>query len=101
MSFDHIERQVKLVQSLSTELEVAELDVARPYTNVELLGIEVLDIHAQEPIEQIGDETFKHGGLKSALTLAGEEVVEEAFCRVGGGSLRRAISWIHGEIIFE
>lgn len=62
MSLNDIEWQSQLIESFSSKLEISQLDVTRPDANVELLGIKVLDIHAQEPIEEVRDETLEHGG---------------------------------------
>jgi len=62
MAFDNVDGEVELVEGFSTELKVAELDIARPDADVELLWVEVLDVHAQEPVQQVRDETFQHGG---------------------------------------
>ena len=51
-----------MIESFPSKLEIPQLDVTRPDANVELLGIEVLDIHAQEPIEEVRNETLEHGG---------------------------------------
>ena len=62
---------MQLVKSLSTELKIAQLDVAGPDTDVELLWVEVLDIHAQEPVQQVGNEALEHGGNERPLPRSG------------------------------
>jgi hypothetical protein len=60
VSFDDIDGQLELVESFSAELEIPQFDVAGPDANLELCGVEVLDVHAQEAVEQAGDKSFQH-----------------------------------------
>ena len=39
-----------LIECLTAKLEVLELDIAGPNANIQLFGVEVPDIHAQEPV---------------------------------------------------
>ena len=76
MALDNVEWKVELIEGFTAKFEIAELDVSRPDTDVQLFRIEVLDVHAQKAVEQVGDETLKHGGGKWPLPGPGMDIVQ-------------------------
>ncbi len=70
-----IDGQLELVERLAAQFEIAKLDIARPDANLELCGIKVLDVHAQEAVEQTGYESFQHGGRRFGRDPGRGEVI--------------------------
>ncbi|KAH3666194.1 hypothetical protein OGAPHI_004383 [Ogataea philodendri] len=56
MTKSDVYRKFKLLERLLLELQILQLDVSAPNTNVELFGIKVLNISPKGPIEDIGDK---------------------------------------------
>lgn len=47
VALDDVDREAELVERLLLEPEVAELDIARPDADVELVGVEVVDLRVR------------------------------------------------------
>jgi hypothetical protein len=72
VALDHVDGQLELIESFSPQLEILELDLSAPYADLQLLGIEVLDVHAQEPVQQRGNQTLQHLGGVEPLPGSGK-----------------------------
>lgn len=72
-----------MIESFSSELQIAELDVPVPDADVELFWVEVADVHAQEAVEEVGYEALEHGGGGWPLSWPG--MVLGVFGDIEGG----------------
>jgi hypothetical protein len=61
VSFNYIQRKVKLIKCFTAKLEIPQFDVTRPNANVKLLGIEVSYIEAKKSVEEVCYERLEHG----------------------------------------
>lgn len=47
-------------QSLRLKFEVGEVYIAGEYAHVEVLGVQILDIFAEQPVQDTGDRALEH-----------------------------------------